>query len=567
MIELVKEVLRKFITPITFVGLSLIMISCGGGSDSNDGNSESSTESSKAYLIDSGVAGLEYNSPSHQGITGYNGEFTFEPGETISFSYYGLQLGSVQTTADSVVFTPLDLFSTTDINNQTVKNALVLMQSLDSDQNPSNGLNLQRIESPQSQPDLSNFDITSISFQNQIETELLNTFSISNLVSEQDAISHFNSTLMTLQATPEITGRWITRDAVWGDISAIYSFEANGNLILTEFHSCENNETYWAATEASARRNCTVENHNMNWQSNQLIGGGVTLSMSKPGVFLDSCYVYSSSAYYITATCHFNRPSSGTIAWADGELIRFERDVQSFSNPIINNQYTENVVSNGDLFISDMTFNSDGSGDYAYTGSGPGNSGNFTWSTSTTQLSISGIDNASQPFADTFTLGESFQGAFSAESSEGDSVLIPDYDSELVDGLMFFSLFSIYDGITGMCKGSYAFSMTGSTTSDGPIDRGTLRKVEHQGSSDDICEEPVGDFPSNLQQVDPPVALYPTDYGVSIDDSGAITLTRDSETQICWPVSYTTLEKHRHFIGLACSTDMGPVQFEIWRGA
>jgi hypothetical protein len=92
--------------------LSFFLASCDG-SDNGSGNDNSgggnNSDQQQGFFVDSGVEGLEYSSPGHQGLTGTNGGFLFKAGETTTFSFKGLMIGSVMTTADTSVITPLTI--------------------------------------------------------------------------------------------------------------------------------------------------------------------------------------------------------------------------------------------------------------------------------------------------------------------------------------------------------------------------------------------------------------------------------------------------------------------------
>jgi hypothetical protein len=122
-----------------FLACSLAVTGCGGGSSSSGSSSPavSATGSSTGTLIDSAVSGVTYKTTSGvQGITDASGHFTYNAGDKITFTVGTLTLGTVSA---SNLITPIDL-SNTNFNIQN--NLLVLLQSLDSDNNPSNGITI-----------------------------------------------------------------------------------------------------------------------------------------------------------------------------------------------------------------------------------------------------------------------------------------------------------------------------------------------------------------------------------------------------------------------------------------
>jgi hypothetical protein len=73
-------------------------------------------------------------------VTDKSGTFNYKKGETVTFSLGGVVIGSVQ---GAQLITPVDLVpGATDENNETVTNISRLLQSLDLDGNPDNGISI-----------------------------------------------------------------------------------------------------------------------------------------------------------------------------------------------------------------------------------------------------------------------------------------------------------------------------------------------------------------------------------------------------------------------------------------
>jgi subtilisin family serine protease len=126
--------LKNKLQYLLLVGLSIIFIACGGGSS----GSSSSTTSSGTF-VDSKVIGLRYSTATQSGLTDINGAYKYKNGETIKFYIGNIYIG--QTTGQSVI-TPIDIVNGGSINNTRVLNIARLLQTLDSDKNPSNGITL-----------------------------------------------------------------------------------------------------------------------------------------------------------------------------------------------------------------------------------------------------------------------------------------------------------------------------------------------------------------------------------------------------------------------------------------
>lgn len=105
-------------------------LSGGGGSSDN---------SSTGVFIDSPVSGLAYATPSRSGRTNARGAFRYLPGESVSFSVAGINLGSAEGQA---VITPLSLADSEDSADPLALNIARFLQALDTDGNLNNGIQI-----------------------------------------------------------------------------------------------------------------------------------------------------------------------------------------------------------------------------------------------------------------------------------------------------------------------------------------------------------------------------------------------------------------------------------------
>lgn len=114
---------------------TLFFVGCGGSSSSSSVSVQSGT------FVDSPVKGLYYVSGSQSGTTDVNGTFKFETGQTVKF-YLGDANGAlIGETNGSTLVTPLDL-SDDGIDGAKTANILRVLQSLDSDGDASNGIDI-----------------------------------------------------------------------------------------------------------------------------------------------------------------------------------------------------------------------------------------------------------------------------------------------------------------------------------------------------------------------------------------------------------------------------------------
>ena len=88
-------------------------------------------------LSDSAIAGVAYSTSSGvTGVTDASGKYTYNVGDTVTFTLGTLTLGTVTATG---IISPVQLAAG---NATKLTNLLVLFQSLDADSNPNNGINI-----------------------------------------------------------------------------------------------------------------------------------------------------------------------------------------------------------------------------------------------------------------------------------------------------------------------------------------------------------------------------------------------------------------------------------------
>ncbi|WP_300368899.1 hypothetical protein, partial [Hydrogenimonas sp.] len=117
--------------------IALTMSGCGGGGGGGTGSATSSTASSTiygtGYYVDAAVSGIIYECGSEKGTTDENGKFKFRIGESCTF-----KLGTmVLRTIDS------DRLENGVVILETNENIAALLQSLDADGDPDNGIEIK----------------------------------------------------------------------------------------------------------------------------------------------------------------------------------------------------------------------------------------------------------------------------------------------------------------------------------------------------------------------------------------------------------------------------------------
>lgn len=124
-----------------------LLSACGGSSSSSSPskNPTPTTKTTTGVLSDSPVDGVSYTTRSGTGVTQNGGKFDYIVGDEITFSLGEFVLGSYKPTHADETVTPVEL--TKAITDDTdrdfaITNLLVLLQSLDTDGDPSNGIDI-----------------------------------------------------------------------------------------------------------------------------------------------------------------------------------------------------------------------------------------------------------------------------------------------------------------------------------------------------------------------------------------------------------------------------------------
>lgn len=140
-----KTISFKYIALIA--GTALLLSACGGSSSSSKKDTQTPSNGlSTGVLSDSPVDGVTYSiNGVEKGVTANGGEFQYTLGDKVTFSLGALTLGEYTPKIAGEVVTPIELTSAiqdeTDRGN-TVTNLLILLQSLDSDGDPANGISI-----------------------------------------------------------------------------------------------------------------------------------------------------------------------------------------------------------------------------------------------------------------------------------------------------------------------------------------------------------------------------------------------------------------------------------------
>lgn len=167
---------------------------CGGNNNDNNSTPPEDTVLT-GTLFDSPVANVDYTTDTQSGVTDAQGEFSYVEGERVIFSIGDLNFPSAL--ADEVV-TPMDMVGFQNPSDFRVVNIIRLLQSLDDDGNPDNGIAIT--ETAKNSATAVNFGLLEEDFE--ASGAVLNLIAnggqmpvVTALVSKAQAIAHFEAEL------------------------------------------------------------------------------------------------------------------------------------------------------------------------------------------------------------------------------------------------------------------------------------------------------------------------------------------------------------------------------------
>lgn len=180
------------------LSLSVIISGCKSG---DNGAVTPSTPILEGVFIDSPVEGLEYETPTHTGMTDENGTFMYHDGDTMRFYIGDVLLGEAMA---KPMMTPLDLVEgATDETHPAVINMLRLIQTMDEDMNPENGITITEEMSDAMMNHMIDFNMDPDQFEYDPDVMMImDTINegdsyehMRTMVSTEDAIEHFNNSM------------------------------------------------------------------------------------------------------------------------------------------------------------------------------------------------------------------------------------------------------------------------------------------------------------------------------------------------------------------------------------
>ncbi|WP_372777453.1 CocE/NonD family hydrolase [Litorivivens sp.] len=186
--------MKRFFSHLGILGLSISLAACGGGSSSSGGgvSSGGSSSTNSGQFVDGPVKGLSYRRPNNDEVfqTSAIGSFSYLDGETLTFFLGSITLGEVTPSTDFI--TP------NDFGNAAIGIAR-LLQTLDTDSNPANGIQLSESVRAAAENFSGAVDFTNLNGDLADFARTANGGAARELVSQSDARAHLDSTLADIR--------------------------------------------------------------------------------------------------------------------------------------------------------------------------------------------------------------------------------------------------------------------------------------------------------------------------------------------------------------------------------
>lgn len=224
--------------PLALAAVVSLLAACG-----NDSSTPTTTPAS-GTLTDAAIAGVSYRTSSGlSGVTDADGKFRYNPGDTVTFLLGALELGPVATDGREETVTPIDLVNVVtgldDTQKQNmVTNLLVLLQSVDADGNPENGINIPAAVSTALTSTIAGTLLDSLKNTAPADFANAGNSDLSTLVvaagegasirSPEDALQHFKN-----QFLAQLAGTYVIRNAAANEVIA-FRFAYDGSYIMGE---------------------------------------------------------------------------------------------------------------------------------------------------------------------------------------------------------------------------------------------------------------------------------------------------------------------------------------------
>jgi DNA-binding beta-propeller fold protein YncE len=207
---------------LTLIASVCGLVACGGSSNE---------PVLQGRFIDAPVEGLAYTSSSGiSGVTDSNGTFNYTAGSTVTFSLEGIKLPPV---TPSTIVTPMELVGANSPSDPAALAIARLLQSVDTDGNPENGISVSKAKLKSGATAPSNW----ASMDDGALENLL--ASASDLVKKEKALDHFAKQLSKVNPSMSLVGRYTPGASTAGIAEIIAYHENSKSLFITVDHAAE----------------------------------------------------------------------------------------------------------------------------------------------------------------------------------------------------------------------------------------------------------------------------------------------------------------------------------------
>jgi hypothetical protein len=320
-----------------------LLTACGGGGSNKV---DPGVDEQIGQFIDSAVEGMQYvTSSGISGVTDIDGSFRYVLGDTVTFYIGDIEIGQA---AGGTILTPVSLVSgATDETDTTVVNIGRFLQSLDEDNDPTNGITITAAVASAASGQSLDFSSVSFDTDGAALVEMLRTTAYADagtLINSDYAEAHLQGSLICERAG-SYSGTWVQTDG--SDIDAgtwAYTADDAGGLSGTAVSSVyPQGGTYVLSGTVSSSGNSVVG----------FAGGGVTFNGT---VGLDGTVsgTWSNSSFGSSGTYEGTRISSSSSSCISNMAIPV--NVGAWSTGCVVSPFS---ISNYE--INTATINSDGS--------------------------------------------------------------------------------------------------------------------------------------------------------------------------------------------------------------
>lgn len=196
-----------------FAALALMRCAGNAAMDANT-NVTGSVSTFSGRIIDAPIKGLEYRTATQSGVTDADGAYRYAAGERVTFFIGKTVLG----TADAGTYVTPENFSANGLSDQSVKNILRFLQTLDADGSHGNGIEITQTVRDLLVATSINFNQTATAFDNDIIVKAaiqVSRGAATPLISETSALASFLAYRFSGSFSDNYGGKHFLTAAAW----------------------------------------------------------------------------------------------------------------------------------------------------------------------------------------------------------------------------------------------------------------------------------------------------------------------------------------------------------------